>query len=181
MTYVNKTLVVPAYAKNQTPIDQNTGMAQGFQMSPLLSLASAATKPIKNRQVQVSTPLEREHILSLRDKIGQPASELDNALKAREGFGYTLANALSGIPQQQGAGSWLSDFARAFGGAMASPTNAMVDRAEKKYQTAMKDFANSLLIDKAAGDKVVTDLGYMYPESNNNDMLTLLLLSGFNK
>ena len=99
-----------------------------------------------------STPFALDNMIANRDRIGQATEELNNALKAREDLGYTLASALAGIPQQQGAGSWLSDFARAFGGGMAAPTNARVDRAQKKYEADMKDLANILAFDKAMGE-----------------------------
>lgn len=99
-----------------------------------------------------STPYALNDMIANRNRIGRATTELNDALKAREDLGYTLASALSGIPQQQGAGSWLSDFARAFGGGMAAPTNARVDRAQKKYEAEMKDLANILAFDKAMGE-----------------------------
>ena len=117
-------------------------------------LDARATRPQKTSVITSTTSrlYALKNMIANRDRIGQATAELNDALKAREGLGYTLANALAGIPQQQGAGSWLSDFARAFGGGMAAPTNAMVDRAQKKYEAEMKDLANILAYDKAMGD-----------------------------
>lgn len=118
------------------------------------SIEAQATRPQKTSVITNATtsPYALQNMIANRDRIGQATSELNDALKAREGLGYTLASALAGIPQQQGAGSWLSDFARAFGGGMAAPTNAMVDRAQKKYEAEMKDLAEILAYDKAMGD-----------------------------
>ena len=118
------------------------------------AIEAQATRPQKTSVITNTTtrPYALQNIIANRDRIGQATSELNDALKAREGLGYTLASALAGIPQQQGTGSWLSDFARAFGGGMAAPTNAMVDRAQKKYEAEMKDLANILAYDKAMGD-----------------------------
>lgn len=118
------------------------------------AIEAQATRPQKTSVITNATtsPYALQNMIANRDRIGQATSELNDALKAREGLGYTLASALAGIPQQQGAGSWLSDFARAFGGGMAAPTNAMVDRAQKKYEAEMKDLANILAYDKAMGD-----------------------------
>ena len=120
------------------------------------ALQTLATRPQKSFS-QTDTfsrtrPYALSDMIANRDRIGQATSELNNALKAREGLGYTLASALAGVPQQQGYGSWLSDFARSFGGGMAAPTNAMVDRAQKKYEAEMKDLANILAYDKAMGE-----------------------------
>ena len=118
------------------------------------AIEAQATRPQKTSVITNTTtrPYALQNMIANRDRIGQATSELNNALKAREGLGYTLASALAGIPQQQGAGSWLSDFARAFGGGMAAPTNAMVDRAQKKYEAEMKDLAEILAYDKAMGE-----------------------------
>lgn len=180
MAYTEKTLLVPslaqaqAQAPQQTPIDPETGMAQGYGSnwgSMLPFLLAGSNRPVKNRQVQITTPYARPDIIANRDRIGTATRELDDALKARETLGYTLANALAGVPQQEGYGSWLSDFARGFGSGATMRTNAQVDRAQKRYNAQMKDLAEILAYDKAI-------LGYQYPETDNNELLLTMLLMG---
>lgn len=187
MAYTEKTLLVPSFAQaqaqapQQTPVDPETGMAQGYgsNWGPMLPfLLAGSSRPVKNRQVQVTTPYARPDMIANRDRIGTATRELDDALKARETLGYTLANALAGIPQQQGYGSWLSDLARGFGSGATMRTNAQVDRAQKRYDAQMKDLAEILAYDKAMGGTVETDLGYQYPETDNNELLLTMLLTG---
>ena len=185
MAYTEKTLLVPSFAQaqapQQTPIDPETGMAQGYGSnwgSMLPFLLAGSNRPVKNRQVQVTTPYARPDMIANRDRIGTATRELDDALKARETLGYTLANSLANVPQQQGYGSWLSDLVRGFGSGATMRTNAQVDRAQKKHDADMKDLAQILAYDKAMGGTVETDLGYMYPESNNNDLMLAMALFG---
>lgn len=188
---VSKTFVYPDYAAKQTPINPDTGMAVDYipenapiqqGSSPLLDIlrlmSAQSGKPIRNKQVQTKTPYAREDMISGRNKIGEATRYLDEALKQRENFGYSLANALSAIPQQEGAGSWLSDFARGFGSGFATPTNLAIDRAVRGYMAQTKDLENILKYDKELGETVETDLGYIYPESNNNDLALAMLLLG---
>jgi hypothetical protein len=118
------------------------------------ALQALAMRPQKRQTTttSTSTPYALEDLITTRNRIGESTRALDDALKARETFGYTLANALAGAPQQQGAGSWLSDFARGFGGGMSARTNAAIDRAQKKYEAEMKDLADILAFDKAMGE-----------------------------
>lgn len=99
-----------------------------------------------------STPYALQNMIANRDRIGQATQELDNALKMRETTGYSLANALASLPQQQGYGSWLTDFARSLGGGMVAPMNAVMARANTKYENQMKDLASILAYDKAMGE-----------------------------
>jgi hypothetical protein len=122
-----------------------TQALQALAMRPQKTSATTTT-------TSTSTPYALEDLVATRNRIGESTKALDDALKARETFGYTLANALAGAPQQQGAGSWLSDFARGFGGGMSARTNAAVDRAQKKYEAEMKDLADILAFDKAMGE-----------------------------
>lgn len=122
-----------------------TQALQALAMRPQKTSATTTT-------TSTSTPYALEDLIATRNRIGESTRALDDALKARETFGYTLANALAGAPQQQGAGSWLSDFARGFGGGMSARTNAAVDRAQKKYEAEMKDLADILAFDKAMGE-----------------------------
>lgn len=188
---VSKTFVYPDYAAQQTPINPDTGMAADYRTenaaiqqssSPLLDIlrlmSAQSGKPVRNKQIQKTTPYAREDMLTTRNKIGEATRMLDEALKGRENFGYSLASTLSNIPQQQGYGSWLGDFARSFGAGYAAPTNLSVDRALRGYTSQMKDLEDILKFDKEMGGTVETDLGYMYPESNNNDLALAMLLSG---
>lgn len=118
------------------------------------ALQTLAMRPQKSQTTttSTSTPYALEDLVATRKRIGESTRALDDALKARETFGYTLANALASAPQQQGAGSWLTDFARGFGGGMSARTNAAIDRAQKKYEAEMKDLADILAFDKAMGE-----------------------------
>lgn len=188
---VSKTFVYPDYTAQQAPINPDAGVATDYtqesiatpegslSMFDILRLMSTQSgKPIRNKQIQITTPYSRENMIASRNKIGEASRMLDEALKSRENFGYSLASALSNIPQQQGYGSWLGDFARAFGGGYVTPTNLFVDRALRGYTNQMKDLESILKFDKEMGGTVETDLGYMYPESNNNDLALAMLLSG---
>lgn len=123
------------------------------QTQALQALAMRPQKTsAKTTTTSTSAPYALEDLIATRNRIGESTRALDDALKARETFGYTLANALASAPQQQGAGSWLSDFARGFGGGMSARTNAAIDRAQKKYEAEMKDLADILAFDKAMGE-----------------------------
>lgn len=124
------------------------------------ALQQIAMRPQKSNVVSTSVPYALEDLLATRAKIGESRRALDETLKEREGLGYTLANALAGIPQQQGYGSWLGDFARAFGGGMAASTNAKIDRMQKAYETEAKDLATILALDKAMGDVQTQEIAY---------------------
>lgn len=183
MATVEKTFVRPDFSQNQTKIDPQTGMAEGytpasFGIDPLTMFASSQ-KPIKTVQTQVTIPYALDDLLAARGQLGLSTKALNDALKARESTGYSIANALAGIPQQHGAGSWLTDFARAFGSAMSTPTNAYVDRAKERYNAEIRDLANILAFNKAMGGTVTTDYGYSYPESStDSNMLALAMLLG---
>lgn len=118
------------------------------------ALQQIAMRPQKSETTttSTSTPYALEDLVATRKRIGESRRVLDEALKAREGWGYTLANALANLPQQQGYGSWLSDFARAFGSGFTSPTNTKIDRMQKAYETEAKDLATILALDKAMGE-----------------------------
>ena len=138
-------------------INNLTGLLSG-------AIEAQAMRPQKTSTytTSTSTPYALADMIANRDKIGQARQNLDAALKAREDLGYTLANALANVPQQQGYGSWLSDFARSFGGGFASPTNTKIDRAQKAYENEMKDLAEILAFDKAMGEttRQRQDIGY---------------------
>lgn len=187
MAHTEKTLLVPSFAQaqpQQTNIDPETGMAEGYGASPSsrwgsmlpFLLAGGSNRPVKNRQVQVTVPYARPDMIAARDTIGQATREYDEALKARETWPYMLASALSAVPQQQGYGTWLSDFARGLGAGGTLYTNAQLDRAGKKYTNKMKDLAQRLAYDKEMGGTVTTDWNYTPVESDNQLLLTMLLL-----
>jgi hypothetical protein len=133
------------YGSLATLLAPQTQALQALAMRPQKTSATTTT-------TSTSTPYALEDLVATRNRIGESTKALDDALKARETFGYTLANALASAPQQQGAGSWLSDFARGFGSGMSARTNAAVDRAQKKYEAEMKDLADILAFDKAMGE-----------------------------
>ena len=120
------------------------------------ALQQIATRPQKTSSItnttSTSTPFALEDLIAARDSLGTATRNLDEALKAREGLGYTLASALSAIPEQQGYGSWLSNLGRSFGAGLGARTNAQIDRAQKVYDAEMKDLANRLAFDKAMGE-----------------------------
>lgn len=185
MAYVNKTFVVPEFAQktsvqNQTPINQKTGMAQEFDSSSIYPflMGMGGSKPVKNTQTQITTPYARANMLINRDKIGR-ATEAINTMNMLKNTGtYALADVLANVPQQQGAGSWLSDFARGLGAGAKGQVDRYLGNIEQKRSKELEDLAAILSFDKAMGGTVKTDLGYFYPESSNNDMLTLALLLG---
>lgn len=119
------------------------------------AIEALATRPQKNvtdtTTTTTNTPYALANMLANRDRIGQATRDFDDALKLRETTAYSLANALAAIPQQQGYGSWLSDFARSFGGGMSAPFNARVDRAAKMHENTMKDLETILKYDKEMG------------------------------
>jgi hypothetical protein len=121
------------------------------------ALQALAMRPQKTSSytTTTTTPYARENMIENRDSIGLARQELDNALKGRETIGYSLANALAGVPQQQGYGSWLTDFARGLGAGATGRTNARIDRMQKAYENEMKDLAEILAFDKAMGDTQV--------------------------
>lgn len=119
------------------------------------AITAYAMRPQKSSVVTntstTETPYALADMIANRDRIGQATRDLDEALKIRESTGFSLANALAAIPQQQGYGSWLSDFARAFGGGMAGPMNAYAARAAAKHDNEMKDLETILKYDKEMG------------------------------
>ena len=120
------------------------------------AITAYAQRPQKTSTItdttSTTTPYALANMIANRDRIGRATREYDDALKLRETTAFSLANALANIPQQQGYGSWLTDFARAFGGGMSAPFNARVDRATKNYENQMKDLATILAYDKAMGE-----------------------------
>lgn len=180
MATVKKTFAIPDYG--QSRIDPDTGMAESYvpmsaSLGNLLAFGGSG-KPVKNEQHQVTTPFARDDMIARRDSIPGLSKDYLNALKGKEMTGYTIADALAAIPQQQGAGSWLTDFARAFGSAWKSPVDNMVARGKAAYDVGTKDIENILKYDKEMGGRVDTDMGYMYPESNNDMALAMALLLG---
>lgn len=119
------------------------------------AISAYATRPQKARvktwTASSEEPFARQNMIENRDKVRLASKALDDALKIRESTAYSLANALAAIPQQQGAGSWLTDFARAFGGGMVNPMNMYADRAQQAHENEMKDLDVILAYDKAMG------------------------------
>ena len=65
----------------------------------------------------------------------QANQQLQDALKGRESFGYSLASALSALPQQQGYGNWGNAALNAFGNAFNARINNAIDRAQQNYKS----------------------------------------------
>lgn len=132
------------------------------------AITAYAMRPQKSSVItnttSTNTPYALADMIANRDRIGRATNELDEALKLRETTGYSLFNALASIPQQQGYGSWLSDFARALGGGAVSPMNAYLARAGTKHENTMKDLETILKYDKEMGgtqtQKQVQTMGY---------------------
>ena len=124
------------------------------------ALNAIASRPQKQTQITTTAPVEFADMLARRNQIGAERAMLNEALKQRETFGYGLANALASMPAQQGAGSWLGDFARGFGSAFNARANAAIDRAKQDYEAAQADLATALAFDKAMGDVQQQDIGY---------------------
>ena len=189
MARTEKTLLVPSFAQaqpQQTKIDPETGMAEGYGVSPSsrwgsmlpFLLAGGGNNSLKNRQVQVTVPYARPDMIAARDTIGRATRNYDEALKARETLPYTLAGALSAVPQQEGYGTWISDFARGLGRGGTLLTNAKVDRAGKKYENEMNDLVQRLAYDKEMGGTVTTDWNYIPGEPRTNELLLTMLMFG---
>lgn len=119
-----------------------------------------ATRPQKTYQSVTSTPYALADLEEARNQIGLSTKELNDVLKGREQLGYSLANTLANMPQQQGYGSWLTDFARGFGMGASAPANARMARQQQIYDAQMKDLANRLAFDKAMGETQVSRMGY---------------------
>ena len=118
-----------------------------------LAMANRPQKDyVLTNTTSTSTPYALEDLIAARDSLGTATRNLDEALKQRENFGYTLASALASVPQQEGYGSWLSSLGRSFGAGLGARTNAAVDRAQQIYDAQMKDLANRLAFDKAMGE-----------------------------
>ena len=119
------------------------------------AIAAYAMRPQKTSTItnttSTNTPYALADMIANRNKIGQATRDLDEALKLRETTGYSLFNALASVPQQQGYGSWLSDFARALGGGAVNPMNAYLARAGTKHENTMKDLETILKYDKEMG------------------------------
>ena len=155
--------------------DNMENYALSSVLAPFVEAQMAmANRPQKSSVVtdtfSTSTPYALEDLTAARDSLGTATRNLDEALKAREGLGYTLASALSAIPEQQGYGSWLSNLGRSFGAGLGARTNAAVDRAQKVYDAEMKDLANRLAFDKAMGETTTQSqaqqIGYTPMEYN---------------
>lgn len=137
--------------------DALAGAITAYAMRPQKSSVTTNT-------TSTNTPYALADMIANRDRIGQATKELDDALKLRETTGYSLFNALANIPQQQGYGSWLSDFARSLGGSTVSPMNAYLARANTKHENTMKDLETILKYDKEMGNtqtqRQVQTMGY---------------------
>lgn len=178
MATVRKSLMIPDLGVPQTVIDPQTGMAEGYtpaSFGPLASLLSTGIdKPQKEHQKTTTKPLAYDDILKRRDTLSGLQKDFDDAMKTRESIGYSLVNALAAIPQQQGYGSWLTNFARSFGGAMTNPMNMYVDRAKTNYANGINAAKLGLDFDKALGSTTSTDYSYSAPSVGYQSFLESL-------
>lgn len=124
---------------------------QEAQVGALNAIASRPQKTFQQTQT-TTAPVEYADMLARRNQIGAERAMLNEALKQRERRMYGFADALAQMPAQQGAGSWLGDFARGFGSTFNARANAAIDRAERNYKTSQEDLATALAFDKAMGD-----------------------------
>lgn len=139
---------------NEEPLDAQ-GLAE-LLAQQTAALQAIATRPVKSSTTTYTTdnsvPRALQDMIKNRDRVRLASQELDQALQARETLPYTLASALSAVPQQQGYGSWLSDFARGLGGGGKMLTDAQMARAQMKRENEMEDLAMILAYDKAMGN-----------------------------
>lgn len=128
------------------------------------AIGQQAARPQKSSvyTTTTTTPYARPDMIMRRDTIGPSRQNLVDTLRKREDAGYSIANTLASMPQQQGYGSWLGDFARSFGGTLKAPTDAQIARAQADYDAEQKDLAMALAYDKAMGDTQtqVQNIGY---------------------
>ena len=168
---VSKTMVVPDYIAEKAAEEETKKLPASSDVLALLQASSLASSPSKT--VQTTTPYARDDMLARRAKIGEYNQALEDAMKIKEGVGYSIANALAGIPQQQGYGTWLSDFARAFGGGMKSASDAAINRQKTMADLALKDIDTALKLDKEMGDTIVKET-YGSPDLSTQLALSLL-------
>lgn len=126
---------------------------QALTASALNNIASRPQKSFQQTTTTATTaPVEFADMLARRNQIGAERAMLNEALKQRERGMYGFADALAQMPAQQGAGSWLGDFARGFGSTFNARANAAIGRAERNYKAAQEDLATALAFDKAMGE-----------------------------
>lgn len=151
----------------QQYLNPMSDIIQGFTGA----IQAEANRPVKTSAYTetMSKPLEFSDMLARRNQIGAERAALNEALKQRETFGYGFANALASMPTQQGAGSWLGDFARGFGSAFNARANAAIDRAKQDYESAQADLATALAFDKAMGNRQIQSelVGYSPVATSN--------------
>lgn len=177
MATVRKSLIIPDLEEYPvTKIDPATGLAENNMptASDILSLLDAGKyKDNSSKSIKTVTPFARQDMLARRNKIGEYNQALEDAMKIKEGVGYSIANALAGIPQQQGYGTWLSDFARAFGGGMKSASDAAINRQKTMAYLALKDIDTALKLDKEMGGTTVEN-SYSPPDYSTQLAMSLL-------
>lgn len=128
------------------------------------AIEQQASRPQKSlvTTTTTTTPYARPDMIMRRDTIGPARENLVDAMRKREDTGYSIASTLANMPQQQGYGTWLGDFARSLGATYRSPTDAAVARAQADFDAGQKDLAMALDYDKAMGDTQtqVQNIGY---------------------
>ena len=142
-------------------INNLTGLLSG-------AIQAQAMRPMKSSTITSSVsenkPFALNDLINTRMQIGNARKNLDDALKARESFGYSLLDALSDIQADPTPGSWLASGIRGFARGGNAAKNFAIDRAQRAYENEMKDLANILAFDKAMGDTTTQtqrqDIGY---------------------
>lgn len=156
-------------------INQLTGLLSG-------AIEAQAMRPQKTSTTttttSTNTPYALADLIARRDSIGRATQNLDDILRAREGFMYRFGQGLANVtPQDQSGAGWLSGFLRGVGGGLTGGVDNRVARAQQKYENEMKDLAQILAYDKAMGDTTTqiqnqsiayTPMEYGTAKSNQN-------------
>ena len=175
---VSKTMVSPVYEKDNDVLETDIAENRKPSANEILALMrSTNSVPQWSREVVTTTPYARDDMLARRAQLGENNEVLNKILGLRETIGYSLANSLANIPKQQGYGTWLTDFARAFGGGLKSPVDAEIDREKYMTDLALKNINAALNLDKEMGGIKVTETSGS-PKENYMDMLGMQLLNG---
>lgn len=134
-------------------------MAENTELMELFgNVAQAiAQRPVKRSSVadtlSVTTPYAQADMIANRNRIGIPTKRLEDALKSRETFGYSLAKALSGITSDATPGGWLAGAASGFGNGYNALKDLQLDRAKQIYDAQQQDLDTMLKYDKEMGSR----------------------------
>ena len=132
-------------------------MAENNELMELFgNVAQAiAQRPVKTGSISdtlsVNTPYAQADMVANRNRIGIPTRKLEDALKTRENFGYSLAKALSGITSDDTPGGWLAGAASGFGTGYNTMKDLQLDRAKQIFDAQQSDLDTMLKYDKEMG------------------------------